>query len=200
MAGIVRLPPSVSAAKGVIPYCIERISREPEARPRMQALHAAISALSPTFAGLEDVFDQHLVAPYFPERVCEEVRGHLKSDWFDPLSPAAFFPGEDVVAIYALGTLKALELSLAGPEITPINSWWLVDCLNVQTLVLTDAASHDLTAAARVTFLILTSRPAATTAPVSTNPILGPAQAFAASATTATLRQLHAQSPQSTEP
>ena len=192
MAGNVRLPPSVSAAKGVIPYCLEKISRDPEARPRMQALHDAIAALAPSFAGLEDAFDEHLVAPYFPDRVRDEVRAHLKSDWFDPLSPVTYFPGEDVASIYALGTLKALELALAGPEITPIAAWWIVDTLKVTTHILTDAALDDLTATARITFLILTPRPAATGAPLTTNPILGPAEAFVATAAGATIRNARA--------
>jgi hypothetical protein len=112
------------------------------------------------YQGLEVVFDQYLF-PYCISDANERTRSvaFLRRYWFDPGSPDAFFPGFPVVRIYAEGVLKALELSLNGRRVVPLNAWWILDTTEPKMLVLADVNDQGVTVGGRVTLLVVTPRP-----------------------------------------
>jgi hypothetical protein len=167
------LPGSVICAKGPVPYCLDEFSKGRGARARLQRLSNEIASLAPTYQGLENVFDTHLMSYVFADpRVREGVITHLRQHWFDASSPATFFPDHRVSRIYAEGVLKTLELSLKGKRtVVPISAWWIVDSPDVRMLTLADVDSQGATVGGRVTLLILTPRPPG--AGESKTPILG---------------------------
>ena len=155
MAG--RLPIGVPCAKGWVPFCLEEMSRQENARPRLTDLYNAVRSLAPEFDGLADVFGSHLLSRYTSAPKCEQIVGHLDRHWFDVGSRELFFPDEPVARIYGEGVLKTLELSLLGnPRPVSIQAWWIVDFPAVKILNLAETA---LAAEAQVTLLILTPRP-----------------------------------------
>ena len=115
------------------------------------------------YQGLEVVFDQYLF-PYcincFSD-ANERTRAvaFLRRYWFDLGSPDAFFPGFPVARIYAEGVLKALELSLNGRRVVPLNAWWILDTTEPKMLVLADVDNQGVTVGGRVTLLVVTPRP-----------------------------------------
>ena len=73
------IPYGVPCAKGPIPYCLEEVSRRPDADLKLKSLADAVKALGPRYRGLEAIFDTHLVAHVIAgtaER--EAIATHLK--------------------------------------------------------------------------------------------------------------------------
>jgi len=169
----------VVGAKGPICYGLDEFSKARGARSRVTRLREEIAALAPAFSGLTGAFDRYLLSQVIAD-VAERARvvRHLEQCWFDQASPDAYFPGVPVASIYAQGVLKALDLTLAGRRVVPLNAWWLLGFPDVQLLSLADVDSAGVTIGGRVTLLILTPRPQNGGRPTRT-PILGEtAQAF----------------------
>lgn len=150
---------NMACAKGAICYSLDQVSKGPKARSRIQRLHQEISKQAPHYEGLTDVFDRHLLSHVMsdPEHQ-QRVVHHLKRHWFDPASDAPFFPNQPVSRIYAEGVLKALDLSLKGKRIVPIEAWWVLDMPKFRILTLADVKNGE-TVGSRVTLLIMTPRP-----------------------------------------
>ena len=146
-------------AKGAICYSLDQVSKGPKARSRIRRLHQEISKQAPHYDGLTDVFDRHLLSHVMsdPDHQQRVVR-HLKRHWFDTASDAPFFPDQPVARIYAEGVLKALELSLKGKRVVPIDAWWVLDMPSFRILTLADV-KDDQTVGGQVTLLIMTPRP-----------------------------------------
>ena len=155
------LPGNVQCAKGPIPYCLDELSKRPGARKLLITLRDALTSLAPTYQGLEDVFDEHLMSLVLTgQQARRRIVDHLRSHWFDAASSDAYFPNQQVSRIYAVGVLKTLELSLKGRRrVVPINAWWLVDASEVRMLTLADVDQQGFTIGGRVTLLILSPRP-----------------------------------------
>jgi hypothetical protein len=172
MGGAAVLPPSVPCAKGWVPYCLDQCSKGRGARARLRNLSQAIASLAPSYHGLEEAFDTHLLSGCVTDpRLRERIVEHLKMNWFDADSPQAYFPHQPVAQIYAQGVLKALELSLTRRRTVPINAWWIVDSQEVRMLTLADV-NQGVTVGGQVTLLILTPRPGGD-GETSRTPILG---------------------------
>jgi hypothetical protein len=140
---------------------LDEFSKGRGARARLSRLRDAIMAIaSSDYQGLEEVFDRYLIS-YVIRDANERIRivAVLKRHWFDPGSPDAFFPGFPVARIYAEGVLKALELSLNGRRIVPLNAWWILDTTEPKMLVLADVNDQGVTVGGRVTLLVVTPRP-----------------------------------------
>ena len=106
---------SVPCAKGAVCYALDKFSTGRNARARIQKLSTAIRKLAPSYVGLAETFDRHLLSHVFKGADARaRIVDHLKACWFDPASRGAYFPGVPVARIYAEGVLKALELSLKG--------------------------------------------------------------------------------------
>ncbi len=176
--GMVVLP-GVTSAKGPICYCLDEFSKGSGARSRVTRLRDELQALTPAFSGLTGVFDRYLLSHVISDAAERgRVVRHLERCWFDQTSPDAYFPGVPVASIYAPGVIKALDLTLAGRRVLPINAWWLLGFSEVQLLSLADVDGAGVTIGGRVTLLILTPRPQTSDRPTRT-PILGQtAQAF----------------------
>jgi hypothetical protein len=153
--------PSVPCAKGVICYCLDEISKGRGARARLTRLRDAIMAIaSSDYQGLEDVFDRYLISLVIRDaNERTRIAPFLKRYWFDPGSADSFFPGFPVARIYAEGVLKALELSLNGRRVVPLNAWWILDTKEPKMLVLADVNDQGITVGGRVTLLVVTPRP-----------------------------------------
>ena len=124
-------------------------------------LRDAIAALAPTYEGLSEAFDEHLLAHVFKTRQRRSAVEKLNNYWFDPDSPTTLFPGKPVARIYAEGVLRTLDLSLrGGRRAVPIESWWIVDSTELRMLNFADVKAGK-TVGAMVTLLIMTPRPAA---------------------------------------
>ena len=104
----------VPCAKGAICSALDRFSQGFGARNRIRSLRDAIAALAPTYEGLSEAFDGHLLAHVFNTRQRSSAVAKLKDYWFDPDSPTTLFPGKPVARIYAEGVLRTLDLSLRG--------------------------------------------------------------------------------------
>jgi hypothetical protein len=153
--------PGVPCAKGIVCYCLDEFSKGRGARTRLTRLRDAIMAIaSRDYQGLEVVFDQYLF-PYCISDANERSRAvtFLRRYWFDPGSPDAFFAGFPPARIYAEGVLKALELSLNGRRVVPLNAWWILDTTEPKMLVLADVDNQGVTVGGRVTLLVVTPRP-----------------------------------------
>lgn len=157
MGGFV--PDYVPCAKGAICYSLDQVSKNPGARARLRRLHQEISTHAPHDEGLADIFDHHLLSYAIsdPDQRRRAVN-HLKRHWFDANSNALFFPGKPVASLLAEGVLKALDLSLKGKRVVPINAWWILDFPEFRVLTLADV-KDGVTAGGRVTLLIMTPRP-----------------------------------------
>lgn len=171
------LPDGVPCAKGWVPHCLELCSRIERARDYLLGLKKAIEQLAPSYEGLEQALDDHLIARVVVGEGAAEkrrkIREHLKANWFDAGSTEVFFPQQQVARIYAEGLLKTLEASLASKVPLPITSWWLPDYPEVKMLTMVDGDG--------VVLLIQTPRPPATAeskaAPMR-SVILGDAEAW----------------------
>lgn len=172
--------PYVTSAKGAICYCLDEFSKARGARSRIARLRDELAALAPTYNGLTAVFDRYLMS-YVITNAAQRARfvTHLQQHWFDPASPDAFFPGVPVSSIYAQGVIKALDLSLAGRRVVPLNAWWLLGFVEVQMLSLADVDSAGVAIGGRVTLLVLTPRPQGGGTPTRTPILGGTAQAWA---------------------
>jgi hypothetical protein len=167
-----RVAENVPCAKGAICYCLDEFSKGRGARMRVSRLRDAIVALAPSYRGLTEVFDRHLVS-HVTKDADERARivNHLERHWFGDPPPEPFFRGP-VVSIYAQGVIKALDLALAGRRVVPLNAWWLLDYPEVKLLSLADVDQAGVTIGGRVSLLILTPRPQGGDRPTRT-PILG---------------------------
>jgi hypothetical protein len=151
----------VPCAKGAICYGLDQFSKGPGARNRVRQLRDAIAALAPTYEGLAEVFDEHLLTHVFNTSQRRSAVAKLNKYWFDPNSPTTLFPGKPVARIYAQGVLRTLDLSLrGGGRAVPIESWWIVDSTEFRMLNFADVEAGK-TVGARVILLIMTPRPAA---------------------------------------
>ena len=163
--------PTSPVAKGPVPYCLEELSRDTDARAIFGTLQRDIMALAPTYGGLAAVFETDLLALLYSSAEATAIRVHLERHWFDAPAATAYFPGVPVAEIYARGVLNALDLSLnGGPSDRPpleIDAWWLVDHAQVEMVTVRSPGSD------RLILLILTPRPPGTPAAGKT-PILGP--------------------------
>lgn len=169
MGGFVSI--DVPCAKGAICYSLDEVSKGPRARSRIKRLHQEISKQAPDYDAIADTFDRHLLSHVISDPAHKEraVR-HLKRHWFDPNSDAPLFPGKPVAGLLAEGVQKALDLSLKGKRVVPIDAWWVLDSPEFRVLTLADV-KDGVTVGGRVTLLIMTPRPE-TSGPLST-PILG---------------------------
>jgi hypothetical protein len=173
MGADIRLPPNVPCAKGMVPYCLDEISKGRGAKLRLQRLSEAIASLAPSYQGLETVFDTHLMSHVVSDASARKaVVAHLKAHWFDAKSKETYFPDHKVARIYAEGVQNALALSLKGKAVVPINAWWIVDSNEVKMLTIADVDDKGVTVGGRVTLLILTPRPE-TQSEITRTPILG---------------------------
>jgi hypothetical protein len=174
-----KVPDHVTSAKGAICHCLDEFSKGRGARSRIARLRDELATLAPAFNGLTGVFDRYLLS-YVMTNAAERaaVVTHLERYWFDQASPDAYFLGVPVASIYAQGVLKALNLSLAGRRVVPLNAWWLLDFPEVKLVSLANVDSAGVTIGGRVTLLILTPRPQGG-GRITRTPILGEtAQAF----------------------
>jgi len=151
----------VPCAKGAICYCLDEFSKGDGARQRISNLRNAIAALAPSYNGLAEAFDQHLLSLVINnagQRAA--IVDHLKRFWFDADSATPFFSEHPVPRIYGEGTLKTLDLALAGKDgkTVPISSWWILDTGTVRILNLAEE-QNGATVSENVTMLILTPRP-----------------------------------------
>ena len=149
-------------AKGAICYCLDEVSKGDAARQRLTALRGAIAALQPSYNGLAEAFDQHLLSLMIDNAAQRAaVVDHLKRFWFDADSATPFFAEHPVPRIYGEGVLKTLDLALGGKDgkVVPINSWWILDTGTFRMLNLVDIDNNGVTISDTVTLLILTPRP-----------------------------------------
>jgi hypothetical protein len=168
MSGI--LPQAVPVAKGMVPYCLDVLSRRADAGERLRSLLTAIEAAAPEFRRLEEIFDRFLVSPVIhSEAARAALRQHLRRHWFDRDSAELWFT-RDTAKIYAEGVMKALRLSLTGgpasPQAAPkglrpapIDGWWLVDAPAVTMITMARFRDIDQKVAESVNLLIMTPRP-----------------------------------------
>ncbi|HEX5470407.1 MAG TPA: hypothetical protein VFW73_00890 [Lacipirellulaceae bacterium] len=164
-------------AKGAVCYCLDEFSKGRGARSRVNKLNDAIASIAPSYAGLEDVFDEHLLSRVIPDSEQRKRKVvQLRDLWFGPDPSASFYPGKPVVQIYAEGVRKTLELSLKGRRgVVPINAWWVLDCAEFRMLTLADVDEQGVTVGGRVTLLIMTPQPRYKGRPIGGPPILGTA-------------------------
>lgn len=157
-----RVPDPVPAAKGTVCYCLDEFSKGAGARARVEALRKALAGIAPSYAGLTDVFDQHLVSKVIRSAHARQaIRDHLQAYWFDPKSKVGYFPGVPVARIYGEGLAKALDLALKGggkSGVVPLHAWWVLDSTTFRVMSLTDVKGGK-TVGGNVTFLIHTPRP-----------------------------------------
>ena len=156
------LPLDAPCAKGWIPYALEECSRMPEARAILEDLQDAIESLAPDYRNLSEVFDQYLLSHVAPDNHRPKILRHLDRHWFGDDRGEAYFPDQDVAAIYARGILSTLELSLrSSGQPIPITSWWIVDAPDVKMLSFAEVDGRR-SAEGVVTLLIMTPRPLGT--------------------------------------
>jgi hypothetical protein len=146
-------------AKGPVTYCLDELSKKPDARTLLGDLRDAIIALggkvNSDFSGLEDVLAKKLLEPIYTgknEYKVDKVRQYLKTYWFDEAT--GWWPHfQPVSAIYANGLLKTLNASLQGsqPQPIPIESYWFIGHTNVELVTLVNER--------QVTILIATPPP-----------------------------------------
>lgn len=150
---------NVPCAKGALCYCLDEFSKGRGARSRIAKLRDAIAALAPSYAGLTEVFDEHLMAHVFPDAGRRQrIVEHLNAFWLDSDSRRPFFPTQPVVQLLAKGVLETLDLSLKGKSAVPINAWWVLDSDEWRILNLADV-KDSVTVGGNVTLLIMTPRP-----------------------------------------
>lgn len=140
-------------AKGPIPYCLDRMSIQPNGRQLLEELRGAIEHAGETeFRDLVSVFDKYLFQPTKFEN-SNLATGSLQKNWFDERSPDAFFSAlQPVAPVYAAGILKTIELSLNGrPAPLPIDAWWVLGYAQFEMI--------NLVTARQVTLLIATPFP-----------------------------------------
>jgi hypothetical protein len=137
--------------KGPACQALDNISSSRAALTQLQTALVGISAAK--FAGLENVLAQYLLParqPAYTPVEIDNIRVHLKANWFDPTSPSCFFPGLEVANIYGVGLLKTLELALSRN--VPIDAWWALDHVVMDML--------NFATPRQVTLVIATPRPA----------------------------------------
>jgi hypothetical protein len=150
--------------KGPVPYCLDVVSAQPNARPLLEKLRDEIEKLrKDDFRDLEAVFEKFLFEPAnFGADKSSRARSFLQRHWFNEKSPEAYFPAfQPIAPVYATGVLKTLELSLSGrPNPIPIDAWWLMGYAGVEMINFFNNR--------QVTLLIVTTDP-----PVMDKSILG---------------------------
>lgn len=167
------------AAKGPIPYWLDRLSLGPHALARLQALLDALKRNRPHHRGLETVFDTYLAAHMDVDATFRQhLRDYLARHWFND-GPDSYFPGQKVAEKYAEGVIKTLELSLQGkPHPVPIDAWWLIQTdPQVRMLNLAQVDASGVTVGRTVILHICTPKPHITGAP-STRTLWGDAVAW----------------------
>lgn len=142
-------------AKGPIPYCLEKLSTQPNARTLLEELRTKIEELrSSDFRGLEQVFEKYLFEPAnFGSEKSVQATKFLNKNWFDEKSSQAYFPSfQPIAPVYAAGVLKTIDLSLNGrPAPLPIDAWWIMGYSDVELINFVNSR--------QVTLLIATPEP-----------------------------------------
>lgn len=159
--------PYAPAAKGPVTFCLDELSKRPDARQRLGELRDAIidlggkgkSGKGGGFRGLEKVFAKHLLAhiyrdpkdPAKPDKTkIDKVTKYLKTSWFD--EETGWWPHfQPIAPIYAHGLLKTLNASLRGSQPMPIDSYWIIGHTTVELITLKSKV--------QVTLLIATPPP-----------------------------------------
>ena len=144
--------PNDSVAKGAVTICLDRISIRPDARPRLEALRQAVSALAPArYRGLEGAFARHLFPDFFTPEQIGRLTDYLGRYWFNEAT--GWWPEfQPIAPIYANGLLHTLNTSLAPKgHPLPIDSYWVLNHHQVEML--------NLVSARQVTLLIATPSP-----------------------------------------
>ncbi|MGH6660568.1 MAG: hypothetical protein ACREA0_23755 [bacterium] len=159
--------PYAPTAKGPVTYCLDELSKRPDARQRLVQLRDAIIDLGSKgksgkgggFHGLENVFAKHLLVHIYrdpkdpakpdKERI-DRVTKYLKTSWFD--EETGWWPHfQPLAPIYAHGLLKTLNASLRGSPPMPIDSYWIIGHTTVELITLKSKV--------QVTLLIATPPP-----------------------------------------
>jgi len=159
MGGV--LPLHTPCAKGWLPYALEECSRMPRGRAILdELLDAMVQSLAPDYQNLTEIFDHYLLSHVVPDTHRAKVVRHLERHWFGSDRREAFFPDQDVAAIYGQGVINTLELSLcgSGKSPAPITSWWIVDSPTVKMLTFGEVDGRG-SAEGAITLLIMTPRP-----------------------------------------
>jgi hypothetical protein len=149
---------NVPIAKGAVCYALDEVSRGPRARQKLRALRSALARSAPSYKGLADTLDKHLLRHVFTGAAARRrVVDHLKESWFEQRK---YFPGQPVARIYGQGIRKTLDLALKGRggKVVPIDSWWALDHRELKMLNLADVKGGK-TVGSHVTLLIHTPRP-----------------------------------------
>jgi hypothetical protein len=171
-----QLPGSVPISKGNVCRALEKISIHGDAKTLVVDLREAIKADAPNYPNLAEIFDKYALDPAgFSAVTRAQAVTHLKTFWFDPASPDAYFPGVPVAKIYAEGVVQTLDLSANGQDgnVVPISAWWQVDVADVRLINTTDI-ENGVTTGFYVILYICTPRPADQPGIVPTPPwILG---------------------------
>jgi hypothetical protein len=150
---------SAPCAKGAICHSLDEFSKGRGAGPRVRKLRDAIAAAGSSHEGIADVFDRHLLSHVLSDADRQRAIDYLKRYWLNPKSPTPFFPSVPVARLLAEGVQKALDLSLAGKGVVPINAWWVPDSPEFKVLTLADV-KDGVTVSGHVTLLVMTPRPA----------------------------------------
>jgi len=139
-------------AKGPVTMYLDQISIRADARPRLEALRAALVALAPAYGGLETVLAEHLFKDFYTPAQVANLSEYLRRYWFDV--ETGWWPAfQPIAPIYALGLLQTLSASLAPktPAPLPIDSYWVLNHNHVEVL--------NLVSPRQVTLLIATPPP-----------------------------------------
>jgi hypothetical protein len=154
------VPTNAHVAKGAVCYALDQVSKGPRARERLRALKSAIDKSAPTYKGLADTFDKHLLSHVFTGAAARKrIVDHLKHSWFEG-GRKGYFPGTPVARIYGEGVSKTLDLALKGKgrKVVPIDSWWSLDHSEMKMVNLADVKGNR-TVGSHVTLMIHTPKP-----------------------------------------
>lgn len=139
------LPLHDPVAKGAVTRCLDAVSIQTDARPRLERLRSAIIGLrDQQFARLEAVFAEHLFRNIYTADQIAAITAYLARYWFS--EETGWWPAfQPIAPIYAQGLIQALNVSLdAGKgQPLPFDSYWLVGHDKVEMLTL--ASDRQLT-------------------------------------------------------
>lgn len=139
------LPIHDPVAKGAVTRCLDALSIQADARPRLEVLRAAVIGLRDRqFVGLEAVFAEHLFREFYTAGQIAAITAYLGRYWFS--EETGWWPGfQPVAPIYAHGLIQALNVSLGAGKGQPLpfDSYWLVGHDKVELITL--ASDRQLT-------------------------------------------------------
>jgi hypothetical protein len=139
------LPLNDPVAKGAVTRCLDALSIQADAQPRLEALRRAIiDRGGRQFAELETVFAEHLLRDFYTVEQIAAITVYLRRYWFSEES--GWWPAfQPIAPIYAHGLLQALNVSLGDGKgrPLPIDSYWLAGHDKVELISL--ASDRQLT-------------------------------------------------------